>query len=177
MGGMDAIEQILKSLPVTAPPIALILHMQPGMTGIYADQLDDKINLSVKEGETGDRLERGRVLVAPSGKHMRVVVQNNLLHVTCEVGPKVQHVIPSADVLFASIADAALKDAVGVILTGIGADGAEGLLKMRQSGAETIGQNEETCAVYGMPKVAMELGAVKYQLPLGDIASKIVSLT
>ena len=175
-GGVDALATILKQLPPETPPILLTIHMQPGMTRLYADQLDNQLVLSVKEAETGDALLTGSVLVAPTGKHMKVVNRCGNLSVNCQPGEKVQHALPSVDVLFESVAEEIRGNAIGVILTGIGADGARGLLKMRNSGASTIGQDEDTCVVYGMPKVANEMGAVMYELPLNQIADKILSL-
>ena len=175
-GGVDAVENVLSSFPARTPPIVLAIHMQAGITKLFADQLDDTLPLSVKEAETGDILVPNQVLIAPAGKHMKIVNNAGKLTVECFLGPKVQFVIPSVDVLFESIAKEAKGRAVGVLLTGIGADGARGLMAMRNSGAETIGQDEKTSIVYGMPKVAMEMGAVMHQLPLGQIAGKILSL-
>jgi len=175
-GGVDALEEILSGFPASMPPILVVLHMQAGMTRVFANHLNGVTKLSVKEAKDGDYLERGQVLLAPSGKHMRLINKNGrTLIVECKIGPKVEHCIPSATVLFDSVADICGSNAVGVILTGIGADGAKGLLKMRQKGAPTIGQNEDTCVVYGMPKMAKTMNAVQYELPLGQIAKNIMS--
>lgn len=173
-GGVDALELILSKLPKSMPPILIVLHMQAGMTRIFANHLNGISNLTVKEAVSGDILEEGKVLLAPSGKHMRLVKKASGLAVECTLGTKVEHSMPSATVLFESVADICGKDALGVILTGIGADGAAGLLKMRKNGAKTIGQTEETCAVYGMPKMAKEAGAVQAELPLNQIASSLI---
>jgi len=175
-GGIDAVENVLLRLPAHVPPILLVVHMQPGITGLFASRLEDILNYPVKEAETGDLLERGKILIAPGGKHMKVVNKLGRLAVECYAGPRVQHVIPSADVLFESLAPISGPSTIGVILTGIGADGARGLLQMRMAGAQTIGQDEKTCLVYGMPKVAKEMGAVQYELPLDKIADKIMTL-
>ena len=175
-GGVEALAQVLGRFSANVPPIVLTIHMPHGITRIYANQLDDTLNLSAKEAEAGDYLKPGQVLVAPSGKHMTVVKRGGRWAVDCFVGEKVQYAIPSVDVLFESVAREVKQNAVGVLLTGIGADGARGLLQMRQSGAVTIGQNEETCVVYGMPKVAKEMDAVCHELPLEEIAHKILSL-
>ena len=175
-GGVDALEQILTRFPANIPPVVLVIHMLPGMTRLYAGKLDSILKLSVKEAKSGDVLTPGRVLLAPAGKHMKIVNQQGKLIVECYAGEKVQHVIPSVDVLFESVAKELGPNAIGVILTGIGADGASGLLEMKESGAATIGQDEKTCIVYGMPKVAKSMGAVEYELPLGQIADKILAL-
>jgi len=175
-GGIDALEKILVRLPPSVPPVVIVVHLQPGIARLFANQLDDSLKLSVKEAEAGDQLKQGHVFIAPSGKHMKINNKLGKLVIECFNAPKVQHVIPSADVLFESVADEVRKNAIGVLLTGIGADGARGLLRMRAQGAPTIGQNEATCTVYGMPKVAKEMGAVDYELPLNQIADKILSL-
>ena len=175
-GGVEALMEVLSSLKPPIPPIVLVLHMPVGFTKLFASQLNRKIEMDVKEAQTGDFLINGQVLVAPAGKHMKVVGFRDNLKVECFAGEKVQHVIPSADVLFDSVADVVKQDAIGVILTGMGSDGARGLLNMRKSGAQTIGQNKESCTIYGMPKVAKEMGAVMYELPLNHISQKILSL-
>ncbi|MCL2840665.1 MAG: CheB methylesterase domain-containing protein [Defluviitaleaceae bacterium] len=173
-GGVDALEKVLMRLPVSIPPIVIAIHMAVGMTKLFSDRLDDLLRVNVKEAQTGDILTQGQVLIAPAGKHMKVVSRMGKLVVECFSGLKINHVIPSIDVLFESIAPLKGKNAVGVILTGIGADGAKGLLTMRTQGATTIGQDEKTSVVYGMPKVAMEIGAVQHQLPINMIADKIL---
>jgi two-component system chemotaxis response regulator CheB len=175
-GGVAALEKVFSLLPEWLPPIVLVLHMQPGIANIFAKQVDSTTRLSAKAATTGDFLQKGRVLVAPSGMHMRVVKKDGKHAVECKPGEKVQFVIPSADVLFDTVAKEFGRNALGVVLTGIGADGAEGLLKMRKLGARTIGQDEKTSTVYGMPKVAYEKGAVEAQLPLNQIANKIISI-
>jgi two-component system chemotaxis response regulator CheB len=134
------------------------------------------MNIRAKEAETGDFLQAGQVIVAPAGKHITVASRLGRLTVSLNVGVKVQAVMPSVDVLFESVAKELKAQAIGVLLTGIGADGAGGMLKMRNSGASTIGQDENTCMVYGMPKVAYEMGAVQYQLPINQIGDKITGL-
>ena len=176
-GGIGALEQLFSQLPLQIPPILLVVHLPAGFTRLYAGRLSASHGYDFKEAETGDEVVRGRVLIAPAGKHMTVKQVGSRLFAECFVGEKVQYVIPSADVLFESVADTAGEEAVGVILTGMGADGARGLKKMRESGARTIGQDRETSAVYGMPKVAYEIGAVELVLPLDKIAEKIASLS
>jgi len=175
-GGVEALEQIFSEFPTDIPPVVVVLHMPIGFTKLFATRLNASMAVTIKEAATGDFLQKGVVLIAPAGQHMRVVNKGGRQAVECFNGPKVQSVIPSADILFESIANERIR-AVGVILTGLGADGADGLLKMRQNGLETIGQDKASSAVYGMPKVAYEKGAVQYQLPLNQIAEKILTLT
>ncbi len=144
--------------------------MPPGFTKLFAERLDQEAAMKVKEAVDGDRIIRGRVLIAPGGFHMRVVRSGGLYRVTCKPGDVVSGHCPSVDVIMHSAAKALGKHAVGVILTGMGRDGAEGLKAMRDAGARTIGQDEATCVVYGMPKVAFERGAVERQLPIDAIA-------
>jgi len=175
-GGVEAIETLISRLPASVPPVVLVLHMPIGFTKLLATRLNGLYSVAVKEARTGDLLKYGQVLLAEAGKHMITLNKDGALTVECYAGPKVQHVIPSADVLFESVAKVSQKNAIGVILTGMGADGARGLLAMRKAGASTIGQNRETCAIYGMSKVAKEMGAVQYELPLNEISDKILSL-
>ena len=175
-GGIAALETVLSAFPATIPPVLLVQHMPQGFTRMFASRMTAKLKVVVKEAETGDILEHGQVLVAPAGKHMILVNKGAKLSVECFVGEKVQYVIPSADVLFETVASIMQSNAIGVVLTGMGADGAEGLLEMKKNGAKTIGQDKATCAVYGMPKIAFELGALDYVLPINRIADKVLSL-
>ncbi|MCL2015578.1 MAG: hypothetical protein FWG68_04955 [Defluviitaleaceae bacterium] len=175
-GGVEALEKILSALPEEVPPILLVQHMPSGFTKFFATRLDGKYPISIKEAETGDFLMKNQMLIAPAGSHMQMVVTQNKLAVDCFLGPKLHGVIPAADILFESMANILKRNAVGVILTGMGADGARGLLLMHTQGAKTVGQNKETCVVYGMPKVAKDLGAVDYELPIEKIAHKIMEL-
>jgi len=175
LGGVAAIEHVLSGFMASVPPVVLVLHMQAGMAKLLADQLDVRLPLSVKQAASGDILKKGQVLIAPYGMHMKVIKHLGQVAVECFNGPKVQHALPSADVLFESVAEVFGADSVGVILTGVGADGARGLLKMRELGAATIGQDEDTCVVYGMSKAAKEMGAVAHELPIHKISSKILS--
>ena len=151
-------------------------HMPPGFTQMYANRLNNQCQVMVKEAVTGDRVLPGQVLIAPGDKQMRLIKVNGMYQVECKHGEKVSGHCPSVDVLFQSVAKAAKKDAVGVILTGMGGDGAKGLLEMRNAGAITIGQDEASCVVYGMPKVAFDIGAVQYQTELSNIANKVYSV-
>jgi len=175
-GGFDALEAVLTRLPPSVPPVVVVMHLQPGVPRLFAARLNELSKLTAKEAEHGDYLRRGHVLVAPGGMHIKVVNRIGRPAVDLHVGKKLHGVMPSVDVLFESVASEMNKSAIGIILTGIGADGAEGLLKMRQSGASTIGQNRDTCMVYGMPKVSKDIGAVEHELPINQIADKILSL-
>ncbi len=176
-GGTEAICTVMKDYGADLPGIVVVQHMPPGFTEMYAKRLDNQCRVRVKEAQTGDRVLPGTVLIAPGGdKHMRVVNVGGNYQVEVVAGPKVNGHCPSVDVLFESVARVAGKDALGIILTGMGGDGAKGLLAMRQAGARTIGQDESTCVVYGMPKVAYDLGAVEFQDKLSDIAKRTYSV-
>jgi two-component system chemotaxis response regulator CheB len=176
-GGTTAFESILKQLPSDAPPMVIVQHMPSGFTKLYAERLNTVYKQEIKEAETGDYLMRGRILLAPAERHMKIIRQQGRYAVECFIGTKMHGVMPAADVLFDTVAEVCKANAVGVVLTGMGSDGARGLLKMHNAGAKNIGQNEQTSVVYGMPKVAKGLGAIDYELPLEMIAEKIVSLS
>ncbi len=176
-GGTEAIFSVVKDYGTDIPGIVIVQHMPQGFTGMYAKRLNDQCRVQVKEAQTGDRVLPGHVLIAPGGDmHMHLVKVNGAYQVEVKKGPKVNGHCPSVDVLFESVAKAAGPHAVGIILTGMGGDGAKGLLAMRKAGARTIGQDESTCIVYGMPKVAYDLGAVEYQEKLTDIAGRTYAL-
>ena len=176
-GGTEAIYSVVKDFRTDIPGIVCVQHMPPKFTEMYAKRLNDQCRIQVKEAETGDRVLPGHMLIAPGGdRHMRLIKVNGSYQVEVKAGPRVNGHCPSVEVLFESVAKAAGKDAVGIILTGMGGDGGKGLLSMRQAGAKTIGQDESTCVVYGMPKVAYDLGAVMYQEKLGDIAGRTYAL-
>lgn len=175
-GGTEVIAKILKNLPPAIPGVVIVQHIPPVFSKLFAERLNMTTNLNVKEAETGDYVEQGKVLIAPGDKHMRIRKSAGRYKVECFAGEKVNGHCPSVDVLFESVAKEAGKDAVGVILTGMGYDGAKGLLSMKRSGAQTIGQDEKTCIVYGMPRVAYNIGAVGKQLPLDKIALAIMEL-
>ncbi|MEY8392275.1 chemotaxis response regulator protein-glutamate methylesterase [Lachnospiraceae bacterium] len=175
-GGTEAIFDVVSQFRKDIPGVVVVQHMPPGFTEMYANRLNNQCQVAVKEAATGDRVLPGRVLIAPGDKHLRLVKVNGVYQVECKAGEKVSGHCPSVDVLFSSVAKTAKKDAVGVILTGMGGDGAKGLLEMRQAGAVTIGQNEASCVVYGMPKVAFDIGAVQHQMELSNIANKIYSV-
>ena len=172
-GGTEAISTVLKEFDYDIPGVVIVQHMPPKFTAMYADRLNEKCRVQVKEAKNGDLVLPGQVLIAPGGDaHMRVVRKDGGYQVVIKQGEKVNGHCPSVDVLFHSVAETAGKKAVGIILTGMGGDGAKGLKAMRDKGARTIGQDESTCVVYGMPKVAYDIGAVEYQQKLPDIAKK-----
>lgn len=172
-GGTEAIFRVLQAMPAHSPGMVITQHIPPVFSRMFAERLNNFTQLSVKEAQTGDFVETGHVLVAPGDKHMRVKKLGDRYRVEVAAGEKRNGHCPSVDVLFESVAAACGEHAVGVILTGMGADGAKGLLAMRQRGARTFGQDEKSCVVYGMPKVAFELGAVERQVPLDSIAQAI----
>lgn len=175
-GGTEALYEIVRRFPRNMPGTVVVQHMPPVFTRLYAERLDQNCVVEVAEASDGDEVKTGRVLIAPGDVHIRVVRKGPGYIVQYTDKEKVNGHRPSVDVLFDSVAQTAGAHAVGVILTGMGNDGAKGLLNMKQKGAGTIGQNEESCVVYGMPKVAYELGAVDRQLPLKDIADQILRL-
>ncbi len=168
-GGTEAIYSLLSALPATVPGIVIVQHIPPVFSKMFADRLNNQTALTVKEAETGDYVAPGKVLVAPGDKHMRIKKIGRRYQVECFAGEKVNGHCPSVDVLFESVAREAGECAVGIILTGMGYDGAKGLLAMRRKGGRTIGQDEASSVVYGMPKVAYDLGAVEKQASLGHI--------
>lgn len=172
-GGTEAIAAIIKDFGTDIPGTVVVQHMPAGFTEMYANRLNDQCRVKVKEAKHGDKVLPGQVLIAPGGDcQMRLVKVGGTYQVDIKPGPKVSGHCPSVDVLFESVAKSAKNRALGIILTGMGGDGAKGLLEMRKAGARTIGQDESTCIVYGMPKVAFDIGAVEYQEKLGDIAKK-----
>lgn len=175
-GGTEAIAGIVKNLPQDMPGIVITQHMPPVFTNMFAQRLNNSCIMNVKEAETGDIISPGKILIAPGDQHMIVNKKGNTFIVECFKGDKVNGHCPSVDVLFNSVADKVGRSAIGVILTGMGYDGAKGLLNMRQKGAITIGQSEESCVVYGMPKVAFNIGAVDRQVSLKNIPQAIYSL-
>ncbi len=175
-GGTEAIYSLLKSLPVNIPGIVVTQHIPPVFSYMFAERLNNFTNFVVKEAETGDYVEQGKVLVAPGDQHMKIKRVGTRYKAICFRGEKVNGHCPSVDVLFQSVAEEAGEYAIGIILTGMGCDGAKGLLAMRKKGAKTIGQDEKSSVVYGMPKAAFSIGAVEKQLPLVDIPKILCKL-
>ncbi len=173
-GGTEATQTILQGLGRDLPGIVVVQHMPPVFTRLYAERLNAICSMEVKEAENGDTILPGRVLIAQGGLHMRVARKAmGGLFVECAEGEKVSGHCPSVDVLFSSIAKLKGLKSIGIILTGMGSDGAKGLLEMKKAGARTLGQDKQTCVVYGMPAVAEKIGAVELQLPIQDIAGKV----
>lgn len=174
-GGTEAILSILRQLPASMPGIVVTQHMPAGFTAMYAERLNRLCKLEVREAKHGDRVRPGLVLLAPGGFQMRVVRIGNGYGVSCTAEDKVNGHCPSVDVLFDSAAVHARDKAIGILLTGMGADGAAGLLRMRKNGAYTIGQDKDSCVVYGMPMEAFKIGAVCVQAPLASIPQTLIN--
>jgi two-component system chemotaxis response regulator CheB len=174
-GGTQALEYILTNVPKNTLGIVIVQHMPATFTKAFAERLNSLSPLDIKEAEEGDRIINGSVLVTPGDKHVVVVRSGAQYRVQLKDGPVVSRHKPSVDVLFRSVAKCAGPNATGIILTGMGDDGAHGMLEMKNSGSYNIGQNEESCAVYGMPKEAKKLGGVNIELDLDHIISVIVS--
>ncbi len=175
-GGTQALQQVLTALPPNAPGIVIVQHMPEHFTRSFADRLNDLCAIRVKEAEDGDAVSPGRALIAPGNRHMLLVRSGAVYGVQVKKGPLVNRHRPSVDVLFKSVARYAGRNAVGVILTGMGADGADGLLEMKSQGAATLAQDEATSVVYGMPREAVQRGAADEVLPLDRIAGRILDL-
>ena len=173
-GGPQALEVVFRQIPVDAPGLVVVQHMPEGFTRAFAKRLDGICRISVKEAENGDSIVAGRALIAPGNRHLLVHRQGNDLFVEVANGPLVARHRPSVNVLFRSIAVAAGPRALGVLMTGMGDDGAEGLLEMRRAGAHTIAQDQRSSAVFGMPRAAIECGAATEVVGLDDLATKIM---
>lgn len=175
-GGTVALAELVSHFPKNMPGVVIVQHMPSGFTASFAQRLDSISEVEVKEAEDGDIVGKGRVLIAPGDLHMVIRRDGGNYRVKLGTGEKMSGHRPSVDVLFNSVATHAGSNAIGVLLTGMGSDGAKGMLKMKQSGAKTIAQDEKSSVVWGMPKVAYEIGAVDFVEPLGEVVSKIVSL-
>jgi two-component system chemotaxis response regulator CheB len=176
-GGVTALTTVLTALPPGTPGTLVVQHMPAQFTSSFAERLDSLCRMRVKEAADGDRVTMGTVLIAPGGRHLRLKRCGAQYLAEIKDGPEVFHQRPSVDVLFESVARTAGSNAVGAILTGMGADGAAGLLKMRHAGARTLAQDEATCVVFGMPMEAIKCGAAQHVVPLEDIAARLVSLS
>ncbi len=174
-GGVQALTAVLPQLPADAPGCVVVQHMPAAFTGSFARRLDEACRGRVTEASDGESVLPGHILIAPGGRHMRLTRSGSRYLVRLTDGPPVHHQKPAVDILFESVATAAGANATGVILTGMGADGAAGLLAMRRAGARTIGQDEATCVVYGMPAEAVRVGAVEEQVPLERVAEIAMS--
>ncbi len=176
-GGTEALDKIVRELPADMPPILVVQHMASSFTKHFAKRLNNFSNLNIKEAEDGEIVYPETLYIAPGDFHMRLVKSSDKLVIRCVTDKKVNGVRPAADVLFESVAQIMGNKAIGVILTGMGSDGAKGLSIMKKAGSINIGQDEETSLVYGMPRVAYELGCIDEQLPLSKISQKIIELS
>jgi two-component system chemotaxis response regulator CheB len=174
-GGTQALEAVLTALPRVTPGIVIVQHMPEKFTAAFANRLDGLCQITVKEAQNNDRVVPGRALIAPGGAHLLLRRNGAQYYVEVMDGPLVNRHRPSVDVLFRSVAKCAGANALGIIMTGMGDDGAAGLLEMRKAGARTLGQDEDSCVVYGMPKEAVKRGAVERSVPLGAIAREIMN--
>ncbi|HTY02596.1 MAG TPA: chemotaxis response regulator protein-glutamate methylesterase [Rhodocyclaceae bacterium] len=174
-GGTQALEAVLTRLPAVCPGIAIVQHMPEKFTALFAERLNQICQVEVREAKDGDRLRDGLALVAPGGRHMMLRRSGAQYVVDVRDGPLVNRHKPSVDVLFRSVAQAAGRNALGIIMTGMGADGARGLQEMHSAGAKTIAEDESSCVVFGMPKEAIRLGAVDTIAPLARIPAEIIA--
>ncbi|MCB8963930.1 MAG: chemotaxis response regulator protein-glutamate methylesterase [Bacteroidales bacterium] len=173
-GGTEAIADFLKAMPLDCPGIVIVQHMPEKFTTSFANRLNDICKISVKEAQNGDSVLRGQALIAPGNYHMMLKRSGAKYYVEVIEGPLVNRHRPSVDVLFRSTAKFAGANSLGVIMTGMGDDGARGLLEMREAGAFTIAQDEKSCVVFGMPREAIKLGAAHQELPLDEIAPFVI---
>lgn len=174
-GGTEAISRILKALPKEIPGIVIVQHIPPVFSKMFADRLNAQTGLEVLEGSPGDRIIPGRVIIAPGDRHMRVLKQGDGYKIDVFHGDKVNGHCPSVDVLFHSVSKVAGTNALGIILTGMGYDGAKGILAMKRQKSYTLGQDEKSSVVYGMPKVAYDVGGVSKQMPLDEMPRAIMN--
>jgi two-component system chemotaxis response regulator CheB len=175
-GGTEAIFNVLKQLPKKIPGIVIVQHIPPIFSKMFAERLNNQTHFEVKEAENNDLIKEGHVYLAPGDFHMEVNKRGSQYYLKVFKDEKVNGHCPSVDVLFNSLSKVAGSHVIGVILTGMGYDGARGLSRMRRSGSLTIGQDQKTCVVYGMPKAAFELGAVEKQVPLGRVGHTIIQM-
>jgi two-component system chemotaxis response regulator CheB len=174
-GGTQAIEAVLTALPGDAPGIAIVLHMPEKFTAMYAQRLNSICAMQVREARDGDRLERGLALIAPGGRHLQLRKSAGQYFAVVLDGPPVNRHKPSVDVLFRSAAECVGRDALAIILTGMGDDGARGMKQLHDQGARTLAQNEASCVVFGMPKVAIEMGGIDDIVPIDQVARSILA--
>lgn len=174
-GGTEAIRMVIERFPATAPGVIIVQHMPAGFTRAFAERLNTQCLMEVSEAESGTRIMPGRILIAPGDHHLTVRRTGGLYYVDCVPGEKMNGHCPSVDVMMLSVAEHAGINAVGVMLTGMGHDGADGMLAMRRAGARTIAQDEKSCIVFGMPKSAMDRGGAESFVPLDKIAQTVLS--
>jgi two-component system chemotaxis response regulator CheB len=173
-GGTKAIEAVLKGMPATSPGTVIVQHMPETFTSSFAKRLNEVCQMQVREAVDNDRVVPGTALLAPGNRHMLLYRKGGTYFVNIKNGPRVHYQRPAVDVLFRTVAKTAGQNAVGVSLTGMGADGAKGLLEMQQNGAPTIAQDEKSCIVFGMPKEAIKIGAADKIVPLSRISQEII---
>lgn len=173
-GGTEALREVISRLPANAPPVVVVQHMPQNFTKAFADRLNSICQVQVKEAVDGEYLATGKVLIAPGNQHMEIRRSGINYYVTLFDGPMMFHQRPAVEILFNSVAKYAGQNAVGAILTGMGKDGAQGLLNMRQAGANTVAQDEKTSIVFGMPKEAIDIGAAQVVKPLPSIAQTLL---
>lgn len=174
-GGTEAIKDVITRFPVNAPGVVIVQHMPAGFTKLFAERMNDLCAMEVREAADGDSIIPGRILIAPGEKQMKVIRSGGSYKVSCKEDSKVNGHRPSVEVLMNSAAGALGKHAVGVMLTGMGGDGAKGLLAMREAGARTLAQDEASCVVFGMPRVAWEIGAAERLVPLNKISNMVLN--
>lgn len=174
-GGTQALEAVLTKLPRVTAGIVVVQHMPEKFTAMFAERLNSLCAIEVREARDGDRVIPGRALIAPGGRHMMLKRSGAQYYVSVMDGPVVNRHKPSVDVLFRSVAQVAGRNALGIIMTGMGDDGARGLKEMRDAGAQTVAEDESTCVVFGMPKVAIDMGAVNKIVPLDHIPKEIIA--
>lgn len=172
-GGTEALKVFLLGMPAHCPPVLVVQHMPENFTGSFAKRLDALCAPHVVEVQGREKIEAGRVYIAPGHSHLKIL-RNGALYTDLDSGPPVNRHRPSVDVLFDSAAEVLGKQSVAVILTGMGKDGAQGLLRLRRAGARTFGQDEASCVVYGMPREAFQIGAVEEQVSLGEMAKRVL---
>jgi len=175
-GGTEALKSVLTKMPHNSPGIVIVQHMPANFTTAFAARLNDLSQISVKEAEDNDSVTPGTALLAPGNFHMILRRSGARYYVEIKTGPMVHHQRPAVDILFKSTAKYAGANAIGVILTGMGSDGAEGLLEMKKAGASTIAQDEKSCVVFGMPKEAIKMGAADKVVSIEQIASEIIKM-
>lgn len=173
-GGTEALKEVLVRMPQNSPGMVIVQHMPPLFTTAFAERLNRLCSVEVREAKDGDSVLNGQALIAPGNFHMLMRRSGSRYYVNIKDGPMVHHQRPAVDILFNSVAQYAGANAIGVILTGMGADGAQGMLRMKEGGAKTIAQNEASCVVFGMPKEAIRLGAVDRVVPLELIPQEII---
>lgn len=173
-GGTEALKEVLVRMPQNSPGMVIVQHMPPLFTTAFAERLNRLCSVEVREAKDGDSVLNGQALIAPGNFHMLMRRSGSRYYVNIKDGPMVHHQRPAVDILFNSVAQYAGANAIGVILTGMGADGAQGMLRMKEGGAKTIAQDEASCVVFGMPKEAIRLGAVDRVVPLELIPQEII---